>query len=86
MEGHFLGSIFSTASGFGRRRPSFARFSTLANMAIIAAGVSLLSMQLHGYLHHTQVEEVRFLQKEHNRIHEDMDIENLAKESTRENL
>lgn len=69
-----------------RRRPSFTRFSTLSNCGLIAAGALLLFMQLHGFFHHIQAEEFRFPEKEHSHIHEDMAIENLEKESTRDNL
>lgn len=69
-----------------RGRPSFDRFSRLANMGIITAGALLLFMQLHGYLHHVQADEFRFPEREHSHVHEDMAIEEAQKESTHDNL
>jgi hypothetical protein len=79
-------SVMVALLSFWRRRPSFVRFSTLANVGIMAMGTLLLFMQLHGYFHHTQAEEFRFPEKEHGHVHEDMAIEQLEKESTHDNL
>jgi hypothetical protein len=43
-------------------------------------------MQMHGYLHDAHPNDFRFPVEEHQHIHEDMDINNLQKESGRENL
>jgi disulfide bond formation protein DsbB len=59
-----------------RARPSFARFSYAANLALIWAGVYLLFTQLHGYQHDTAPDSFRFPAEEHRHIHEDMDIRN----------
>jgi HupE / UreJ protein len=59
-----------------RARPSFARFSYAANLALIWAGVYLLFTQLHGYQHDTSADSFRFPAEEHRHIHEDMDIRN----------
>jgi hypothetical protein len=58
-----------------RKRPSFARFSVLANTGLIYSGVLLLLMQLHGYLHDADPDGFRFPSKEHRHEHEDIDIE-----------
>ena len=57
-----------------RQTASFARFSYAANLGLIAAGVYLLFVQLHGYQHDVNGESFRFPAEEHRHIHEDMDI------------
>jgi HupE / UreJ protein len=79
-------SVMVALLSMWRRRPSFARFSALANMGIIAAGMLLLFMQMHGFFHYAQAEEFRFPEKEHSHIHEDMAIEQSEKESTHDSL
>lgn len=61
---------------FWRHRPSFKRFSFVANLGLIYAGVYLLFMQLHGYQHDANPDSFRFPAEEHQHIHEDMDIKN----------
>jgi HupE / UreJ protein len=58
-----------------RRRPSFARFSTVANFGLVVAGSLLLLMQLHSYQHDVDPDGFRFPAEEHRHQHEDMDIE-----------
>ena len=70
---------------FWRHRPSFHRFSVLANLALIFAGSLLLLMQLHGYQHDANPESFRFPEQEHRHLHEDMDIEKTA-DPSRESL
>ncbi len=62
-----------------RRRESFARFSVLANNALMAVGSLLLLMQLHGYHHDIDAENLRFPVKAHRHAHEDLEIENSTK-------
>lgn len=64
-----------------RQRPSFARFSFAANLAIVYAGVYLLFTQLHGYQHDSHPESFRFPTEEHRHAHEDMDIGNSTDDS-----
>jgi hypothetical protein len=64
-----------------RHRPSFQRFSYVANLALFYAGVYLLFMQLHGYQHDVAPDSFRFPAAEHQHIHEDMDIQNTTDES-----
>ncbi len=58
-----------------RKRPSFQRFSVLANIGLVYAGGLLLLMQLHGYQHDMDPNGFRFPAQEHRHEHEDMDIE-----------
>ena len=58
-----------------RHTASFKRFSYVANLGLIVAGVYLLFMQLHGYQHDAMAEDFRFPTEEHNHAHEDMVIE-----------
>ncbi len=64
-----------------RKRPSFARFSFAANLAIVYAGVYLLFTQLHGYQHDSHPDSFRFPAEEHRHVHEDMDIGNSPDDS-----
>ncbi len=64
-----------------RKRPSFARFSFAANLAIVYAGLYLLFTQLHGYQHDSHPDSFRFPAEEHRHIHEDMDISNSTDDS-----
>lgn len=61
--------------GLWRRRASFARFSVLANVGLVYAGILLLLMQLHGYQHDVDPNGFRFPSQEHRHDHEDMEIE-----------
>ena len=70
---------------FCRKSKSFMRFSYFANLTLIAAGIYLLFVQLHGYQHDSNTELFRFPVKEHLHIHEDIEIEN-ATNSSRDSL
>lgn len=59
-----------------RHRPSFKRFSYVANLALFYAGVYLLFVQLHGYQHDAAPDSFRFPAAEHRHAHEDLDVEN----------
>ncbi len=69
-----------------RRRPSFGKFSVAANQGLIAIGIVLFFMQLHGYWHDSDPDGFRFPAQEHQHIHEDMAIEQQKKESGRDSL
>lgn len=58
-----------------RRLKEFARYSKIFNHLIIFLGFLLLLMQLHGYLHVKNPEELGFAKKTHQHIHEDMEID-----------
>jgi hypothetical protein len=69
-----------------RARPSFIKFSRVANQSIVFVGIVLLFMQLHGYWHDSDPNGFRFAQEEHRHAHEDMEIEKMKEESGRDNL
>ena len=69
-----------------RKKESFKRFSYASNSLLMYAGIFLLFMQMHGYWHDSHPNDFRFPEAEHRHAHEDMDIENEQKESSRENL
>lgn len=71
---------------FWRRQPSFARFSFAANQALIYAGVYLLFMQMHGYMHDSHPNDFRFPAAEHKHAHEDMEVENEEQKTEHDNL
>lgn len=76
-----LGQVAALAAmvallGLWRQRASFARFSQLANVALLYAGGVLLLMQLHSLHHDLDADGFRFPEKEHRHMHEDMEIEN----------
>jgi hypothetical protein len=64
-----------------RKRPSFVKFSYASNLGLVAAGIYLLFVQLHGYQHDVNGESFRFPAGEHRHVHEDMDIENTTDKS-----
>lgn len=78
--------VMVAALGIWRSKPSFERFSTLANQGIVAIGIFLLFMQVHGYWHDSHPNDFAFPAENHKHIHEDMELEQLDKESGRENL
>lgn len=55
-----------------RRRPSFAKFSMTANHALMAAGLLLFIMQMHGYVHTSGPGEFGFNVDGHSHAHEQM--------------
>lgn len=74
-------SVMVALLALWRKRPSFTRFSYVANLGLIYAGVYLLFMQLHGYQHDVAPDSFRFPTEEHQHAHEDMNIENTFDES-----
>jgi hypothetical protein len=56
-----------------RGRPSFDRFSRVANDGIVFVGFLLLLMQLHGYLHTKNPSEFGFDDDGHAHAHQDME-------------
>ncbi len=64
-----------------RKTVHFERFSYAANLGLIAAGIYLLFVQLHGYQHDVNGELFRFPVQEHQHAHEDMDIKNTTDHS-----
>jgi hypothetical protein len=74
-------SVMVALLAFWRHRPSFQRFSHLANLGLIYAGIYLLFTQLHGYQHDSHPDSFRFPAAEHQHAHEDMDIQNTTDDS-----
>ena len=56
-----------------RKHPSFMQISKAANVVLMAAGLLLLIMQLHGYQHTRHVDDFPLNKDEHYHIHEQMD-------------
>ena len=68
-----------------RHRPSFKRFSHVANLGLFYAGVYLLFMQLHGYQHDVDPDSFRFPAAEHRHAHEDMGVDD-TRDTSRDGL
>jgi hypothetical protein len=58
-----------------RKTASFNKFAKAANVALIAGGIFLFAMQIHGFWHTDHPEDFPFNQEEHRHIHEDMKAE-----------
>ena len=71
--------IMLTLLQYLRKTKKFAKYSKIANHFIMFLGFLLLIMQLHGYLHTTNPEDLGFASKTHLHIHEDMEIKNMKK-------
>ena len=56
-----------------RKTASFAKFSKVANAALMFAGLLLLLMQLHGYQHTRFAEDFPLNKEEHFELHENME-------------
>jgi len=63
-----------------RRTKSFAQFSTVSNAGLIAAGIFLFLMQLHGYSHTTNPDEFGFSADNHYHQHQIMEQESLSQQ------
>jgi HupE / UreJ protein len=79
-------AVMVAALSTWRKNESFKKFSYASNFMLMFTGIILLFMQLHGYWHDSHPDEFRFPEAEHRHAHEDMEIDNLQKESGRENL
>lgn len=55
-----------------RKQSGFQRFSRIANDGIIALGVLLFVMQMHGYMHGRYADDFGFNADGHAHAHEDM--------------
>jgi len=56
-----------------RKTASFTRLSRVSNILLLAAGLLLLLMQLHGYQHTRFTDDFPINKDEHYQIHQDMD-------------
>ena len=68
-------TVMVGALALWRHRPSFKRFSHVANLGLFYTGFYLLFVQLHGYQHDRHADDFRFPAAEHRHAHEDMDVE-----------
>lgn len=73
-------SLMVAVLGIWRKKPSFERFSDLANKTLIAIGLLLFLYQLHGYSHSRYADDLGFSADLHNHAHEDMRVEKLRTE------
>ena len=55
-----------------RKRPSFQKFSNVANAGIVVIGILLFLMQMHGYFHSHHPDDFGFNQDAHSHAHENM--------------
>jgi len=55
-----------------RKTKSFAKFSKLANGLLMALGILLFLMQMHGYQHFKYADDFPLNQDDHSHIHDDM--------------
>ncbi len=55
-----------------RRTHSFTQFSNVSNAGLVAAGIFLFLMQMHGYAHHKYPDDFSFSNDLHGHAHEDM--------------
>lgn len=62
-----------------RKLENFKRYSKISNHFLMFLGFLLLLMQLHGYLHTKNPDELGFAKKTHLHIHEDIDIAKMNK-------
>jgi hypothetical protein len=56
-----------------RSRPSFTSFSVITNKGLVAAGLLLFLMQLHGYQHNAHPDDLGFSADLHQHAHEDLE-------------
>ena len=60
-----------------RKTSSFSKFAHAANIALIAGGIYLFNMQMHGYWHTSDPEAYPMNQDDHTHTHTDMKAEEL---------
>jgi len=66
-----LAAMLVVLSGW-RKTQSWVKFSKAANVALVAGGIFLFAMQMHGYWHTSHPEDYPLNQEEHTHTHEDM--------------
>lgn len=70
-------TIMLALLGLWRHRDSFAQFSALTNKGLVAAGLLLFLLQMHGYTHLTSADDLGFSEDLHSHAHQDMEAEKL---------
>jgi hypothetical protein len=58
-----------------RKAASFAKFAYAANVGLIAGGIFLFFMQMHGYWHTSDPDAFPLNKDDHTHIHQDMEVE-----------
>ncbi|MDF1555381.1 MAG: HupE/UreJ family protein [Deferrisomatales bacterium] len=81
-----VGQIIALALMLGviaswRKTRSFSQFSTVANNGLIAAGLFLFMMQMHGFTHTQTPDDFGFADDNHVHAHQDLDQRQAARES-----
>ena len=71
-----VGQVFALTIMLGllagwRKRPSFLRFSNVANFGLVVAGIYLFFMQMLGYNHQLSVDELAFSKDAHYHHHKE---------------
>ncbi len=69
-----LTAMLIVLSGW-RKSASFSKFAKAANAALVAGGVFLFAMQIHGYWHSQSPHDFPLNQDDHTHVHQDMMIE-----------
>jgi hypothetical protein len=62
-----------------RKAASFAKFAYAANVGLVAGGIFLFFMQMHGYWHTSDPDAFPLNKDDHSHVHEDMEEEQLNK-------
>ncbi len=60
-----------------RKSASFIKFSFAANVGLIAGGVLLFLMQMHGFMHTHSPDDFPLNKDDHSHVHQDMEQENM---------
>ncbi len=60
-----------------RKADAFAKFAKAANVALVAGGIFLFFMQMHGYSHTSDPEAYPINQDDHAHVHQDMKAEEI---------
>lgn len=60
-----------------RRASSFAKFAHAANVALVAGGILLFLMQMHGYSHTSDPDAFPLNKDDHSHVHQDMESEQM---------
>ena len=58
-----------------RKTQGWVKFAKAANVALVAGGIYLFAMQMHGYLHTSNPGDYPLNQDDHTHVHEDMKAE-----------
>ncbi len=76
-----LGAMVVLIAGWRKTR-SFAQFATVSNAGLVAAGLFLFAMQMHGYTHTRHPDDFGFAEDNHAHSHEKLEREQAARAAT----